>query len=313
MAVNAAGGYPQYSERVSGNFIPEVWSGTILVKFYAATCLAEIANTDYEGDIKNKGDKVIIRTTPTITIADYEKGQALNMEHPESPSVELEIDKAKYFIFGVDDVDKYQSDLDLLSDWGDDAGQQMAITIERDDVFANIYSDADASNKGASAGAISGAINLGATGSPVALTKADILDKIVDCRVCLDEQNVPRTDRWGIIPAWMAGMILKSDLKDASLAGDGTSIMRNGRLGIIAGFVLYESNLLTTATDGSYTAYHSMFGQKKALTFASQFTKTEHIKPSLSFEEGVKGLKVYGYKVLKDEALIDLYVREGSL
>jgi hypothetical protein len=312
MPVSAATGYPQYSDSAAGNFIPEVWSSTILVKFYEATCLAEICNTDYEGEIKNKGDKVIIRTTPDITIGDYEKGMTLSLQHPESPNKELEIDKAKWFAFAIDEIDKYQSDLNLLNDWADDAGQQMSIVIERDDVFANIYADAHASNKGNSAGAISGGISLGTTGTPVALTKADILDKIVDCRVVLDEQDVPRTDRWGIIPAWMAGMILKSDLKDASLAGDGTSILRNGRLGIIAGFVLYESNLLTTATDGSYTCYHSMFGQKKALSWASQFTKTEHIKPSLSFEEGIKGLNVYGYEVLKTEALIDLYIREGS-
>jgi len=312
MPVNAASGYPQYSNSAAGNFVPEVWSGTLLVKFYAATCLAEISNVDYQGEIKNKGDKVIIRTTPDITVGDYEKGMTITLEHPESPSVELEIDKAKWFAFGVDEIDRYQSDINLLNNWADDAGQQMSIVIERDDVFANIYADAATANKGATAGNISGDINLGATGSPVALTKADILDKIVDCRVVLDEQDVPRTDRWGIIPAWMAGMILKSDLKDASLSGDGVSIVRNGRLGIIGGFTLYESNLLTSATDGSYTAYHSMFGQKKALTFASQFTKTEHIKPSLSFEEGIKGLNVYGYEVLKDEALIDLYIRAGS-
>ena len=92
MAVEAAPATPQYS----GNFIPEIWSAKLLVKFYAATVLAAISNTDYEGEVKNMGDKVIIRTTPTITIRDYAKGQTLTIERPESDPIEMEIDKAKY-------------------------------------------------------------------------------------------------------------------------------------------------------------------------------------------------------------------------
>ncbi len=312
MAVNAATGYPQYSEQISGDFIPEVWSGTLLVKFYEGTCLSEISNTDYAGEIKEKGDVVKIRTVPDINIFDHEKGATFSLQHPESPSVELEINKAKGFAFAIDDVDAYQTDLPLLNAWSEDASSQMDEEIEENDVFANIYADAHASNKGATAGARSGDIDLGATGSPVVMTKADILDTIVDCKTVLSENKAPKDMRWGVIPVWMAGMIMKSDLKDASLAGDGTSIMRNGRIGIIAQFTLYESNLLTTATDGGYTCTHAMFGQKKALCFAAQFTKVKHIEPSLSFEEGVKGLNVYGYKVLKSQALVDLYCRKGT-
>lgn len=92
MPVGASAGTPQYS----GTFVPELWSGKLLIKFYAATVLAAISNTDYEGEIKNVGDKVIIRTVPDITIRDYTKGQDLIIERPESPNVELDIDKAKY-------------------------------------------------------------------------------------------------------------------------------------------------------------------------------------------------------------------------
>src|SRR4030042_213968 len=304
--ISVASGSPQYS----GKFIPEVWSGKMLVKFYQATVIGAVSNTDYEGEIKNKGDKVIIRTVPDITIRDYAKGQDLIIEHPDTPSVELSIDHAQYFNLICDDIDKYQSDLPLMDKWSDDAGQQMSITIDRG-VLANIYADADTYNAGLTAGKISGDINLGATGTPLPVTKADILDTIVDCRTVLLEQDVPKTGFWGIIPTWFSGMVMKSDLKDASLAGDGISIIRNGRIGMIAETELYESNLIYRVTDGSYTAYHSMFGHKTALTFAAQMTKTESLRTSRTFGTLVRGLNVYGDEVLPPESLVDLYIRKG--
>ena len=305
MAIAAAAGTPQYS----GNFIPEIWSGKLLVKFYAATILAAISNTDYEGEVKNMGDKVIIRTTPTITIRDYNKGQTLTIERPESDPIELEIDKAKYFNCICDDIDKYQADIKLMDDWSRDASQQMKITIDTG-FLADVYSDAHASNKGAEGGAISSSFNLGAAGAPRVLTQANILEALVDCGTVLDEQNVPEESRWVVIPAWMAGMIKKSDLKDASLTGDGTSILRNGRLGMIDRFTLYSSNLLASALDGGFSCYHVITGQRHALSFAAQMTKMQTLISESTFGTLIRGLNVYGYKVLKPEALIDLYVRK---
>ena len=109
----------------------------------------------------------------------------------------------------------------------------------------------------------------------------------------------------------MAGLIKKSDLKDASLSGDGTSIMRNGRLGIIDRFTLYTSNNLSPVADSGFNCYNTLFGHISALTFASQINKVKKVEPSKSFTEGVKGLQVYGYEVLKDESLGVLYARKG--
>jgi hypothetical protein len=306
MAVAVAPGTPQYS----GTFVPEVWSGNLLVKFYASTVLAAISNTDYEGEIKNKGDKVIIRTVPDITIRDYSKNSNLIIQRPESPNIELLIDKAKYFNFICDDIDRHQTDVPLMNSWSDDAGQQMKIAVDTG-VLADIYADAHASNKGSTAGAISGDIDLGATGSPVAITTADILDLIVNSGTALDEQNVPETQRSIVIPAWFAGRVKLSDLKDASLSGDGTSILRNGRLGMIDRFTLYSSNLLTSVSDGGNTAFHAIACQMKALSFAAQMTKLESLRAESTFGQLVRGLNVYGYKVLKPEALCDLYIRKG--
>jgi len=307
MAVSVAAGHPQYS----GTFIPEIWSGKLLVKFYEATVIAAISNTDYEGEIKDQGDKVIIRTVPDIAIRNYVKGQSLQIQRPEAPNVELPIDRAKYFNFVCDDIDKHQTDIALMDSWSRDASQQMKISVDTD-FLADVYSDAHASNKGTSAGAISGDIDLGTTGDILALTKANILEVIVDCGTVLDEQNVPETDRWGLLPAWACGMILKSDLKDASLSGDGQSILRNGRLGVIDTFTLYKSNLISTASDGGYTAYHSMFGHKSAISFAAQMTKMESLRAESTFGTLVRGLNVFGWNTLKTESLIDLYIRKSS-
>ncbi len=306
MTIAAAAGTPQYS----GTFIPEIWSGKLLVKFYEATVIAAISNTDYEGEIKNQGDKVIIRTVPDITIRNYSKGQSLQIQRPEAPNKELPIDRAKYFNFICDDIDKHQTDIALMDSWSRDASQQLKISVDTD-FLADVYSDAHASNKGATAGAISGDINLGSSGAALALTKSNVLDVIVDCGTILDEQNVPETDRWGLLPAWACGMILKSDLKDASLSGDGQSILRNGRLGVIDTFTLYKSNLIYNLSD-TWTSYHSMFGHKSAISFAAQMSKMESLRAESTFGTLVRGLNVFGWETLKTESLIDLYIRKSS-
>lgn len=306
MAVAVAGGHPQYS----GTFIPEIWSGKLLVKFYSATVINAITNTDYEGEIKDQGDKVIIRQVPDITIRDYSKGQSLVIERPEAANKELLIDKAKYFNFICDDIDRHQTDVALMDSWSTDAAEQMKITVDTG-FLGDVYSDAHSSNKGATAGAKSSSYDLGASGSPVVVTKANVLDLLVDVGSVLDEQDIPENDRSIVLPPWMAGMIKKSDLKDASLAGDGTSILRNGRLGMIDRFTLYHSNLLTSATDGAYTAWHVIACQRYAISFAAQMTKMESLRAESTFGTLVRGLNVYGYKTLKTEALCDVYVAKS--
>ena len=272
--------------------------------------MPEITNSDYEGEIKKFGDKVYIRTIPDVTINTYTKGKKLTYEHLESADIELDIDKGKDFAFECDDVDKFQSDLALLDDWSGDAAEQMRVKIETD--FwedSEIYAGMHASNTGATAGVKSSAFNIGVSTAPVQITKANILDYIVDCGTVLDEQDVPRTERWFVIPMWMAGMIAKSDLKDASMTGDSTSPIRNGRLGDIYDFTLYRSNTLYSLTD-TVTCYYAMFGHKSALTFASQITETEKLRSPDSFADRVRGLNVYGYKPIKTEGFGALYCRQ---
>lgn len=314
------------SPAYSGIFIPEIWSGKLLEKFYAATVLAAISNTDYEGEIKNQGDLVKIRTRPTITIADYEVNQDLAIQRPSSNLIELQINKGKYFNLALDDVMEIQSDIDLMSAWAEDAAEQMKIAVDTD-VLTHLgtTTDIDAYNRGNTAGRISGNIRLGTPGAPCFVQKTSagtgdgssnsndksVIDFIVDAGQVLDEQNIPETGRWMVIPAWMASMIKKSDLKDASLAGDGTSILRNGRLGMVDRFTLYLSNLLPTGSAGYTEEKAVFFGTNAALTFASQFTKMETIRSERSFSNLLRGLQIYGYKVVNGVAMGRAIVEPG--
>jgi hypothetical protein len=306
VGVTVAAGHPTYS----GTFIPEVWSGKLVEKFYDATVFGAIANTDYEGEITQMGDKVNIRTVPTIEIRDYQKGGTLQIQRPESPNVTLNIDKAKYFNFIVDSIDRFQSDLKLMDDWSGDAGEQMKIKVDVS-ILADIYADAHAQNKGATAGRKSSSFDLGATGAPLVLTSANVIDVITRCSAVADEQNWPETGRWMVIPAWMRYLLVNSDLKNASVTGDGKSILRNGRIGEIDRWEIFTSNNVASVTDGSFTVYHVVFGHKSGLTFASQMTEMDTLKAESTFGWLVRGLNVYGYEVIKTESIGDLYVRKG--
>lgn len=255
------------------------------------------------------GDKVHIRTTPTVTIRDYQKGQKLITETPDTDKIELLIDKGKYFNFIVDDIDAYQNDINLMDTFSAAASEQMKVEIDSG-IMGAFYVDAHAQNKGLTAGRKSAAFNLGTTGSAITLTKANILDIIVDAGTVADEQNWPSEGRWIVLPAWATGMLKKSDLKDASLTGDGKSILRNGRIGMIDRFTIYMSNQVASVSDTG-TAWHIPFGHKTALTFAAQMTKMESLRAESSFGNLTRGLNVFGWKVVKPESLGVIYAYKG--
>lgn len=304
------------SPAYSGTFIPEIWSGKLIEKFYATTVLAAISNTNYEGEIKNQGDKVNIRTRPTVTIRDYAIGQSLLVERPSSNILTLLIDKGKYFNTILDDVHEIQADMNLMSMWSDDASEQMKITIDTD-VLTALLGQAAATNRGTAAGAKSAAINLGVTGTPLVTVarnatagQVEVVDLLVRLGQALDENNVPEQGRWVVIPAWMAARIKMSELRDASLTGDAQSILRNGRLGMVDRFTLYSSNLLPSGVAAGLAAgeWPVYAGASNALTFATQMTKMETLRSESTFGTLMRGLQVYGYKVIDPTSLAQAVV-----
>lgn len=306
----------------STSFIPEIWSGKLVEKFYASTVLAAISNTDYEGEIKNKGDRVRIRTKPTVTIRDYQADGLLGLDRPTGSSLELYIGNGKYFSMILDDVMEVQSDLNILSMWSDDAAQQMKITIDRD-VLGGIVLGMAAQNQGVAAGVITGSINLGIKSSPLAVVgrnpgvgQVELIDVLLRMGQVLDEQNIPEVGRWVVLPAWAGRMIKQSELRQAYLSGDSVTMLRNGRLGMIDRFTVYISNLLpTNATDSTNFAageYPIYAGHAHGLTFASQVSKVETLRSELTFGQILRGLQVYGYQIVDGKALVQAQVTPAS-
>jgi len=304
-----------YSSDGTTGFIPEIWSGKLQVKFYKTTVLSEITNNDWEGEIKGHGDKVIIRKTPDITVLDYKRGMTLATEIPNNTTIDLVIDKGKYFNVIVDDVNEVQSDLHLMDMFTSDAAEQMKIKID-EMVLAGVVTLADAANLGDTAGKISDSLNLGKTGAAVKIVntvptagQSTPVDFILAMGLCLDEQNVPETGRWIVIPAWMGMMLKQSDLKAAYLTGDSVSPLRNGKIGMVDRFTVYVSNNLPTATDTG-TKHYCLAGTRDAISFASQITKVETLRAQTTFGNLVRGLNVFGYEVTSPESLVVGYVNK---
>jgi len=221
------------------------------------------------------------------------------------------IDKGQYYYIQVDDVDEIQSDVKMLNSWSDTAADQLKVAVDKD-VIQGIYDDAHASNKGGSAGADSAVYNLGASGAPVALTKVNITDYITDIGTVLEEQDIPDSERWIVLPPVFTNLIPKSDLKDVSLTGDKVSPLRNGKLGEIANMRIYVSRQLYSTTDSTGAkVWYCLAGHPIAVSFATQLSKTESIRTEHAFASRIRGLEVYGYKTVKTSGLACLYARVG--
>ena len=266
------------------NFIPEVFSKLLQAKFYKKSILPEISNTDYEGEISGQGDKVVIRTVPAVTINNY--AGTITTQELTTAKVEMLIDKAKYYSFKVDDVLAAQADINLLEGASTDAAEGMRIAVETEVL----------------AGAITGATTIG---SQTTITAANILTNILTMSKQLDELNIPEEGRFIVLSPEFISLLKQSELRQAYLTGDGTSPLRNGLVGMVDRFRVFQSNMVYTAASGADSGYtHVLAGHPKALSFASQFTNTETVRMESTFGDQVRGLKVYGSKVVTPDALV---------
>lgn len=321
-AVTPVGGAWATSPAQSGTFIPTLWSAKLNAKFYAASTFADICNRDWEGDISGMGDKVIIPQIPDLTISDYVVGGTLTYEVPAMTTLELIIDKAKRFGFAVSDVIAHQSKYDQMEMFTNDASEQMRTRIDSTCIYNTFYQGA-AANRGATAGVKTAAYNLGTDTAAIALTSSNVLQKVLEMAAVLDEQNIPDSDRWMLMDPYTRTLLLQSSLAQAQYTGDATSPVRNGLVGTIDRFKLYITNQLPRNATGSSTPWTSgdgtessvtasgtvdakrvlIAGHRSAITFASQIVKTEQMRNPTDFGDVVRGLQVFGFRVVKPEAL----------
>ena len=262
------------------NFIPEIFSKMLQAKFYSASILPKISNTDFEGEITGAGSKVVVRTVPAVTINDY--AGSITTQELTTAKIELLIDKAKYYSFKSDDVLQAQSDIDLIEKAANDAAEGMRVAVETD-VLQNVIADA------------------GSVGADETVTSADILANILSMARTLDEKTIPEEGRFLVLSPEFVSMLKQTELKQAYLTGDDVSPIRNGLVGRVDRFDVLQSNMLHTDA-GGHT--HVIAGHPKAISFASQFTNTEEVRMESTFGTQVRGLKCYGVKVIVPHARV---------
>lgn len=326
-------GHPDYSTGSTSQYIPAIYSALLVKKFYPKTLFSQIANTDYEGDIKEQGDTVYIRTRPTIETFKYKKGMVLPVQNPESAYVTLKIDQGEGFSFALDRVDEFQSDIKLMDAWGEDAAEQMKQVMDRN-VLVQVASRGAVAAGGSatdvddydSSGlaftnytAANGAIVNGGTssksttfslGTASACTSANTGDEVTALVLkyarYLDENNAPEEGRYVVFPTWV-GSVLKNMSDNAfglayATGQNGANIL-TGTIPNIDRFQIFFTNNYSGVTDASADAAPVIFGHKYAMTFATQITESRIIDNPFSFGKMMQGLQVYGFNVIKPQLL----------
>ena len=276
-------------------FIPELWNARLLNALDKAHVFAGLVNRDYEGDIKKQGDTVHINTIGEVTIGTYTKDTDFSSGPQALTATDstLVINQAKYFNFAVDDIDTAQAAGDIM----DKAMQRAA------------YGLADAADKYLAdqlAAAITTANGNQVGTTAVALTKENVYENIVKMKTILDKANVPTTGRWLVIPPEMVALILQDDRFVKTGGAMAEETLRNGWVARAVGFDIYESNNCNSATASSTTTYTITAGDEGACTYAEQITSTEAYRPEKRFADAVKGLHLYGAKVVDPKRLAGL-------
>jgi hypothetical protein len=291
------------SGQTNGFFIPEVYSKKVQIALRKAAVAEAICNTDYMGEISSFGDTVNIIKEPQISVNDYTRGLAVTSTNLTDQELVLTIDQAKSFAFKLDDLEKRFSHVNFQAIASDNAAYKL-----RDAMDANIMTAISAG-----AGVTTG---MGTTSVPIDIGfgsgEVDPLNQMALAAKELDENNVPEEGRWFVAaPEWYnvlsntASKLLTVDFN----AGQGS--IRNGLVasGLLRGFQMYKSNNLPTndltgaSPAGTATQPEALFGHISAVSAASAMNKVETVRDTATFSDIVRGLMVWGRKVLRDDSV----------
>ena len=304
MAFGSAGGYGNLP---SGNFTPQIFSQKVQKFFRRASVVEDITNTDYAGEIENFGDTVKIIKEPTITVQDYARGTAVSTQDLADDQITLIVDQGSYFAFKVDDIEERQSHVNFEAL----ATSSGAYSLKKNydyNVLKYIYDNASTSsgNTGTDASPLTGTTNSN--------TLADIVSA---AKSVLDQNDVPEENRWLVAAPKFFQQLRKADAKlvDQSVMMDGgVSAIRNGKMTDrpLFGFNMYMSNAIVNGGAGAAASktfsstnsgeYIFLYGHMSSVATANHIAKTELIRDPDSFADIVRGLHVFGRKVLRTDA-----------
>jgi len=272
------------------NMLPSIWSARILAKLEKALVYAQPATVrrDFEGEIRADGDRVHFHSFNDLTIGTYTKDSTtISYENLTDARVTLLIDQSKYFAFRVDDINAAQMRPQIIDAAADRAAYQLAQTA--DAYVASLYTGASASNP-------DNIIEV------TQATAANVYSKFVGLAQRMDENNLPAEGRYAVIPPWILAL-LRQDNTFVTQASPATVL--NGQVGQIAGINLLVSNNVVI-TGAPADDYHIQAGVANAIGYAEQILNVEGLRLEGSFADGVRGLHLYGAKVLQPELLYDL-------
>lgn len=274
------------------NFIPTIWSARLLANLDKTLVALNFVNRDYEGEISAFGDTVKINQLGNITIKDYTGADIDDPEEIDSTQQTLVIDQAKYFNFAVKDVDRAQANVNLLDGSMKRAAYNLGDVVDQD-IFGTMVTEATHKH--------------GTKAKPIEITVANAYDTLVDLGVLLDEKNVPKVGRKIALPPWYLGMLAKDPrfTKDLNILANG--VVEGATVGR---FSLLSSNNLKTETGG---VFHIPAGTDQATSFANQVVETEAYRPEKNFSDAVKGLNVWGRKVVQPDCLIDFVAKKKEV
>ena len=275
-------------------FIPEIWSQKLNNMLEKECVMLQCVNRNWEGEIKNQGDKVKIITPADVTISTL-SSDSISYSELEPTAQELVIDQKKFFAFKINDVAAVQANTDIMEAHLKNA--RKAIEEVQDAYLLSQHANVDSNNI------------VGSDASPVALDKSTIYSKFVDLALCLKNSNAVTSGvrPWVVINPKIESYLLQStEFIGAHKVADET--LREGAIGRIAGMdVLVSTNL--TAVSGKY---YVLAGTNDAITFASQLAKIESLRDKDSFSDLVRGLYLYGAKTVQPKALAKMVVSASS-
>lgn len=266
------------------NFIPEVWSAAILEALRAKLVFPSLCNRDYEGDIREAGDTVHITGYNDVTVHEYVRGKAITVDDAtDEEAAVLKIDKSDYFAFKVNDLDKTQAKADLTGKFTNSAAYNMMKNVET--YISNLMDTA-----------------VGTPAKTVSVdTPADAYLAVVEAGRKLDVQNVPDEGRWLVVsPDFYALLLQDSRFIEGTEAGHNTLL--NGVVGQVRGFTVVKSNNVPRKS-ASPDTQSILAGTNAAVTFAQQVSKVEAMRMQTDFADMVRGLDLYGAKVIRPECL----------
>lgn len=265
------------------NFIPELWSASILRTLEKKHVFAMLANRDYEGQIRQAGDTVKINMLGDITVGTYTKNT--DISSPETltdAQTTLVIDQQKYFNFQIDDIDRRQQVPKLMGEATGKAGYALAQVT--DQFFAGKIAECGLSR--------------GSSGSAIDVTSADITEELTILARQFSDADIPLEGRFMIVQPWL---VEKMVLAGLSTRTDNTQLFQNGFIERILGWDIYQSTNVEDS-DGAGANTENFCGIRgQSFTYAEQILETEAYRPELRFADALKGLHVYGGKIIRPD------------